>query len=342
MRARRVAASRMGPAVRSLSTRPPLRRLFWAVGRLRTGRPLRATDLAAQFEVSVRTAYRDLDFLRDEWRVPLEYDHHEGTYVLTEPMGTLPLVSISQGELLALYFAEKVLRQYRGTPFEPDLLSAFRKMQELLPDEVRVSPASLDEYLSLDLGPIHAPDAQVFKEVLGAQRARRVALIRYKSLSSNRTTNRRIHPYHVFNLRGNWYVAARDERHKEVRDFALHRIRRVTPTTETYEIARDFDFARYAAQAFSIEKGGKAVEVAIRFAPRQARWIRERKWHRTARMQEEIDGSLVLRLKVPITSELQRWVLQFGAEAEVVSPAALRRGVADQLQRALAGYRAKG
>ncbi len=341
MRARRVAAPRAAPAVRSLSTHPPLRRLFWAVGRLRTGRPLRATDLAQQFEVSVRTAYRDLDFLRDEWRVPLEYDHHEGTYLLTEPMGTLPLVSISQGELLALYFAEKVLRQYRGTPFEPDLLSAFRKMQELLPDEVRVSPASLDEYLSLDLGPIYTPDAQVFKEVLGAQRARRVALIRYKSLSSNRTTNRRVHPYHVFNLRGNWYVAAWDERHKEVRDFALHRIRRVTPSTETYEIPRDFDFARYAAQAFSIEKGGKAVEVSIRFAPRQARWIRERKWHRTARMQEEIDGSLVLRLKVPITSELQRWVLQFGAEAEVLTPAALRRGVADQLQRALASYRPK-
>jgi len=24
--------------------------------------------------VNVRTAYRDLDFLRDEWRVPLEFD----------------------------------------------------------------------------------------------------------------------------------------------------------------------------------------------------------------------------------------------------------------------------
>jgi hypothetical protein len=133
--------------------------LNWALGRLRTGRPLRATDLAREFEVSVRTAYRELDFLRDDWRVPLEYDHHKGTYWLTELVAALPLVSLSQGELVAIYFAEKVLRQYRGTPFEPDLASAFKKIQELLPEEVKVSPESLDDYLSLDLGPLYTPDA---------------------------------------------------------------------------------------------------------------------------------------------------------------------------------------
>ncbi len=75
---------------RQLATRPPLRRIFWALRQLRSGRPLKATDLAQQFEVHVRTAYRDLDFLRDEWRVPVEFDRAQGTYRLTEPTTTLP------------------------------------------------------------------------------------------------------------------------------------------------------------------------------------------------------------------------------------------------------------
>jgi len=54
--------------------------MLWAVQRLQTGKPIKATDLAREFEVSVRTAYRDLDFIRDEWRAPLEYDHHKDTY----------------------------------------------------------------------------------------------------------------------------------------------------------------------------------------------------------------------------------------------------------------------
>jgi predicted DNA-binding transcriptional regulator YafY len=330
---------RSAKPARALATRPPLRRLLWALQRLKDGKPLRATDLAREFEVAVRTAYRDLDFLRDEWRVPLEYDHHQATYHLTEPMGSLPLVSLSQGELLAIYFAEKVVRQYRGTPFEPDLASAFAKMQELLPEEVKVSPESLDAYLSLDLGPLYTPDAAVFREILTAQRLRRRAVVRYRSLSSNRTTNRRIHPYHVFNLRGNWYVAAWDEDRQAVRDFAIHRMRRVTITTEGYEVQRSFDFRKYMADSFGIEKGGRPVEAAIRFGPTQAPWIRERKWHRSARIQEELDGSLVLRLRVAETSELRRWILQFGSQAEVLAPASLRRAVAEELKAASTAYR---
>jgi hypothetical protein len=206
-------------------------------------------------------------------------------------------------------------------------------------NEVQVSPESLDAYLSLDLGPLDTPDAAVFRDVLLAQRLRRKALVRYKSLSSGKTTNRRLHPYHVFNLRGNWYVAAWDEARREVRDFAIHRIRRIAITTDSYEVPRGFEFRKYMADAFGIEKGGRAVEVAIRFGPRQARWIRERRWHRSARIQEELDGALTLRLRVADTSELHRWVLQFGAEAEVLSPPSLRQTIAETLRTAGAAYR---
>src|SRR3970040_1220153 len=77
-------------AVSTPAAKPPLRRLFWALGRLPGGKALKATDLAREFEVNVRTAYRDLDFLRDDWRVPLEYDRPQGTYRLTEPIGSPP------------------------------------------------------------------------------------------------------------------------------------------------------------------------------------------------------------------------------------------------------------
>lgn len=336
----RLRASRK--SARRLSTRPPLRRLFWALGQLRSSKPLTAIDLARAFETSVRTAYRDFDFLRDEWRVPLEFDRSEGTYRLTEPLADLPPVTLSQGELLGLYFAEKVVRQYRGTPFEPDLVSAFRKLQDLLPQQLRVSPDSLDAYLSFDLGPLYAPDAHVFRETLRALRLRRAVLVRYRSLSSNRTTTRRVHPLHVFNQRGDWYFAAWDKRRGEVRIFALHRIRRVTFTTEAFDVPKGFSFQKYMAEAFALERGGRPAEVVIRFGPRQARWIRERKWHRSARVQEALDGSLFLRLRIAETGELRRWVLQFGSEAEVLKPSGLRRAVELELAAALRAYRRRG
>jgi predicted DNA-binding transcriptional regulator YafY len=326
---------------RAVAGRALLRRCRWILDELRRGRPLKATDVAAEFEISVRTAYRDFDFLRDDWNVPVEFDRARQTYALTEPTTLVAPITVSRGELIALYFAEHAVRQFRGTPFERDFDHALRKLEEMLPEAVTVEPDALDGLLSLDLGPVYPADAGVFADVLKALQARRSVLIRYRSLTSNRTTDRRVRPYHVFNHRGDWYLAAWDERRASVRDFALHRIRRVTTTTERYEIPADFDARAYLGEAFAIEKGAKGarpVEVAIRFARRQARWIRERRWHRTARVQDALDGGCVLRMRVAGLGEVKRWVLQFGAEAEVLSPASLRREVMGELERARGVY----
>ena len=94
--------------------------------------------------------------------------------------------------------------------------------------------------------------------MLAALRLRRRLLVRYRSLSSDRTTERRIHPYHVFNHRGDWYLAACDEARKDVRIFALHRIRRATLTTESYELPPDFSFREVHGRRLRRAEGRQA------------------------------------------------------------------------------------
>ena len=77
---------------------------MWVLARLRAGAPIKATLLAREFEVSLRTADRDLDFLRDEWRVPIEFDRGRGTFYLTEPTALVTPITLSRGEVVALFF----------------------------------------------------------------------------------------------------------------------------------------------------------------------------------------------------------------------------------------------
>jgi predicted DNA-binding transcriptional regulator YafY len=313
--------------------------MLWTLGQLRAGRALKATDLAARFEVGVRTAYRDFDFLRDEMRAPLEYDRARGSWSLTEPTAPLPPILLSEGELVALYFAEKVLAQYRGTPYEEDLTSAFRKLQALLPEEVVVRPERILSFLEIDPGPLPRADPAVFRDVLAGLTRHKRLEVRYASASSGRTLDRTVDPYRILSVGGTWYLVAWDARRRAVRDFALHRIRKVTLTDEPFQVTEGFKLDRYRADAFRIEKGGRPLNVAVRFSPRQARWIRERTWHRSARIQDRLDGGCILRLRVPLTSELTRWVLQYGPDAEVLAPKALRKDVARRAAETLAAYR---
>jgi len=313
--------------------------MSWIVSQLRGGRRLRARDVADKFEISERTAYRDFDFVRDQMRAPIEFDRREGTWILKDRDFQLPELALSSGELMALCFAAKVLEQYRGTPFEQDLESAFRKLQDRFPEEISVRPHELEQALSLDLGPIAVPDPEMFRALIDALLQRRAASIRYRSLSGGRTSDRVVEPYRLYNLGGSWYMAARDQGRRQVRDFALPRVEDVHVLDERYQIPEAWTFERYMRGSFRIEKGGTPTLVQIRFAPRQAPWIREKTWHPTAKIRDTRDGGCLLTMRVSGLGEVKSWVLQFGAEAEVLKPHALRLAVRRELVQMRRLYR---
>jgi predicted DNA-binding transcriptional regulator YafY len=110
------------------------------------------------------------------------------------------------------------------------------------------------------------PDVQAMK-----RRAAQPARGPVRQLAT-RPPLRRIDPYHLFNHRGDWYLAAWDEPRRAVRIFALHRMRRVTLTTEPYETPpHGFRLRAYMAHAFGIQMEGKPVADQLRAALKQYR-----------------------------------------------------------------------
>jgi predicted DNA-binding transcriptional regulator YafY len=62
--------------------------------------------LARELEVSSKSIQRDLDFKRDRFGLPIEYDGGRFGYFYTEPVSSFPALQITEGELFALMVAE--------------------------------------------------------------------------------------------------------------------------------------------------------------------------------------------------------------------------------------------
>jgi proteasome accessory factor B len=60
--------------------------------------------------------------------------------------------------------------------------------------------------------------------------------------------------------------------------------------------------------------------VEIRFSKHVADYVRERTWHPSQEIVECNDGELILSMTVNHLLELKRWVLSWGAEAQVLAP----------------------
>jgi hypothetical protein len=65
---------------KALTSRPPLERFKKIKAAILSGKPVTATTLAKELEVSPKSIHRDLTFLRDRLDVPIEYDAPSGTW----------------------------------------------------------------------------------------------------------------------------------------------------------------------------------------------------------------------------------------------------------------------
>ncbi|NUO83424.1 WYL domain-containing transcriptional regulator [candidate division KSB1 bacterium] len=293
--------------------------------KLREGKFPTAKELAASCSCSERTIERDVARLKDKHGAPIYFDYNHGGYAYSDPTFTLPAIRMTQGELLAIFLAEQLLAQYANTPLHQRLASAFRKISSFLPEEVSLDFHDLASTISFHPGPVRDQAREgVFDLLTAAIAERRTVAMRYFSQYRNASTEREVDPYHLQNQQGDWYMIGYCHWRKGLRDFALTRIQELRALERTFAIPATFDKEAYLKQQFGIEKGGSPQEVILKFSPQQARWMREKAWHQTEQKISNADGSLLLKMFVPVTSELKRWVMQYGADVEVLGPEELR------------------
>jgi len=311
-----------------LPTRPALVRLARILIEIRDGRTPNASTLARTLEVTPRTIQRDLDYLRDQLGAPIDYDPKRRGYFTTDPSYQLPVFTVTEGELLALFLAERALQQYQGTPFASELRRLFEKLTVLLPDKVSLHLDHLTAACDVRSSPADLGDADRFRRLLRAvQRGRQLELL-YWSASRDETLRRIVDPYHLASVEGDWYLVAHCHLREDVRMFAPARIRELRETGETFDRPADFRIADYLDVGFRRMRGAGPVQtVRLRFTPSAARYIRERTWHPSQKLHDDPDGSATLTLTVNCFAEVKRWVLSFGAECAVLEPAELREDI---------------
>jgi len=115
------------------------------------------------------------------------------------------------------------------------------------------------------------------------------------------------------------------------------RIQSVQPTGKTFERPQKFSLEKRLRDSFGVHAGAGEFAVVIRFTPRAADYIREKKWHPSQTLRDLKGGGAELRLKLSSLAEVERWVLSWGGDAQVLKPKELVDSVRAAAQKILAG-----
>jgi len=295
-------------------------------------------DAVASFVgMSRRTVYRDLQALEGEIGIPLWSEG--GRWGIVEG-AFLPPLRLTLDEAVVFFFAARLMAQFADR-YDPDTGAAFQKLAEILPPVVA---RHLER--TIDVLARRPPDERLTRNLRLLSRAwaeRRVVELTYDAAtySPGRPPRRsRVHPYLIeasATTRA-LYLMGFDESRGAVRTFKMQRVLELSLAPETFEPPDPAVVQEGLDRAWGVIVDQEEVEVVLRFDVAIASLVTETTWHPTERVTREAAGSVLWRARVPGTIEIRRWIMQWGAQVEVLAPSELRDEVAETYRDAAARY----
>jgi len=299
------------------------------------GRDLvRAQDLAARFEVSERTVYRDIEALY-EVGVPLVGIPGEGYQLM--PGYYLPPVMFGESEAKALFLAVAMLTGLTDPgPTHSAAQSALEKIRALLPKATLAQVEALQAILGFH--PVGRPplnlDDPIFLQLQQAIQQRRVVILHYHAQHDNQFTERAVEPMQLVYLDNVWVMSGYCRLRQGMRVFRLDRIDQLKLTKEHFT-ARPMPSRRSAEES---------QLVTIHVDATIVRWVREAQHftfigEATDRAKTSAYGSTIMHYRVRDVDKFISWLLQWGEEIALVAPAELRGKIEQRIWAMAERYR---
>ncbi len=308
-------------------------RLVAIVMYLQGRRLTRAEDLAAHFEVSVRTIYRDISALAESG-VPLAGEPGVG-YSLLKGYH-LPPVMLTAEEAGALFVGAEMARQFTDRSLHAPLNAALLKLRAILPRE-RQDYIDQVSGKTVVVGRTSRPadtrdgDREWLLPLQEATVKRRVVRLRYRGRSQEFESEREVEPLGVVFYGELWYLVAWCRLRGDMRHFRLDRMLRVELAHETFEPRPEFSLARHL---HDVANQDQMLPVRIWFA--DAALERARRESYVGLIEERtVQGGAVVGMATYSLRWLASWLLSFGADAEALEPEALRLHVRDLARASL-------
>lgn len=147
------------------------------------------------------------------------------------------------------------------------------------------------------------------------------------------------HPWLVKRYKQRWYMLGYKEKSRDVRTYALDRIKEMTASMEHFELPKHFDPETYFGHIVGVTSSKADVrDVRIRTTPTQAKYFRALPLHHT--QSEEIhDEYSIFSYRLKLNYELVHEIMGFGSSVTVLDPPELRLMVTTALRETLDNYR---
>lgn len=323
----------LGHSVRSgyLQSVNRIDRLVGIILLLQGRRVTTAEEIAAHFETSIRTVYRDIAAL-GEAGVPIVAEAGIG-YTLARGYH-MPPVMFTEEEAAALVIGAEVTEQVADESLKRSIGGALLKIRSVLTADRRDYVSRLERAVSVQFG--HS--TKFGTDLMPIQDAvvrRRCVKLNYNAGRRGDITERVVEPLGVVFYAQQWHLIGWCRLRTGMRDFRLDRVDRWEVLKETFDGHEGFSMQDFLSKE---TQGMEMTPAVLRVAPEVLEYFRAHAPSSALREEKMADGWIRIEILSFAPRYLTSWLLSFGTRIRVESPPELREQLQAEARAVLSQY----
>ncbi len=260
-------------------------------------------DRPASF--TIRTFQRDVNEIRNLFRVDIRYDFSSRNYYIAEEPGN-------------------------------DLNNRMLESIDTIHSLKMASDAG--QYMFFEKR--KAKGTQHFHGLLQAIRNRVMIRLVHQKFDDDEPTERLLAPYALKESRGRWYLLARESGDTRAKTFGLDRVLSFEATARRFDYPAGLDVNALFRFSFGVinPDDQPPVEIILSFGPEQGKYIKSYPLHESQETIRDDEKEFRIRLTLCITHDLKMELLSYGERIRIISPPALVREMRSVYRKALEQY----
>ena len=201
-------------------------RLFGIMTLLQSKRYVPAEKIAAKFDISIRTVYRDIKALVEQG-IPVSFEPAKGYFIVQGYF--LPPVAFNTDEANALLLMEPIVHAFTDKSIHTHYSNALNKVKAILRFSQKEKLEQLRQNIKLQLPPCLNNDYEYLSLIQQTISAKTILIFDYKN-NKEEVSRRQAEPIGLIFYAMSWHLIAWCHLRNDYRDFKVSRILTITNT----------------------------------------------------------------------------------------------------------------
>lgn len=294
----------------------------------------KVSDALYEFEgittgVSKRTIQADIQFMRSDklgYNAPIVVEDRK-FYVYSDKNYSITNSPIKDEDVDKMKGIVSLLKQFNGFQFFDEMTELIAKLENNIYKSTLKTPNHIQFEDNKQLKGIEHLNG-LYQAILH----KRPLLIEYKSFKSEEARKDIYHPFLLKEYRNRWFLICRSNKGKLLITLALDRIEAFYELdSKLFKENVEIDFEQYYSECIGVTRSEKdrPQKIILKFDPRNAPYVITKPLHHSQQIIQHNENGLIIRIDVIPNFELEREILGFGENIEILAPKRLKQ----QIQR---------